>query len=336
MIKEITKEAWKEFNREHPPITFLQSIAWFDFNETLGDQTWVCGQFEGKNLISTCLIILIDARRGRHLLIPHGPNGNVDLAHLQQWKECWKSLAVVNKCSFIRWQPVLDLNDHSLKLAKQAGFKKAPLHAHTEYTTKVDISSSEKEILLSMRKTTRQMIQKGKKLIASGEVIVSYPSEISNEMLNVYQNTYIRGGAVAYSNQYVQNEWRAFRKHNQAHLVTVHHDSVLLSWGMFLFSGPYAFYHQGGNVLSKTIPASYICQWEGISEAKKRGCTSYDFWGVAPKEAKNHPWSNISMFKRGFGGNDVEYLHAQDLIISWKYWGNWLLESYRARKRGFR
>jgi len=65
-------------------------------------------------------------------------------------------------------------------------------------------------------------------------------------------------------------------------------------------------------------PGNYLLQWEAIKEAKKRGMKKYNFWGVAPLDSKDHRFSGISIFKRGFGGEDVQYLHAQDLIINHK------------------
>jgi lipid II:glycine glycyltransferase (peptidoglycan interpeptide bridge formation enzyme) len=56
----------------------------------------------------------------------------------------------------------------------------------------------------------------------------------------------------------------------------------------------------------------------------------YNFWGVAPIDSKDHRFSGISIFKRGFGGEDVQYLHAQDLIINYpKYAINFGVEQLR-------
>jgi lipid II:glycine glycyltransferase (peptidoglycan interpeptide bridge formation enzyme) len=73
-----------------------------------------------------------------------------------------------------------------------------------------------------------------------------------------------------------------------------------------------------------------LIQWEAIKEAKKRGMTRYNFWGVAPENNPDHRFAGLSLFKRGFGGEDFEYLHAQDLIINKpRYLLNYLIESFR-------
>ena len=60
----------------------------------------------------------------------------------------------------------------------------------------------------------------------------------------------------------------------------------------------------------------------------------YNFWGVAPVESADHRFSGLSLFKRGFGGEDVAYLPAHDLVIDNKrYLINYLIEKTRRALR---
>ena len=56
--------------------------------------------------------------------------------------------------------------------------------------------------------------------------------------------------------------------------------------------------------------APYLLQWEQIKEAKKRGCIEYDFWGIDDKK-----WPGVTRFKKGFGGQEITYPGAFDLIF---------------------
>ena len=52
--------------------------------------------------------------------------------------------------------------------------------------------------------------------------------------------------------------------------------------------------------------------------------------GVAPEGDRSHRFYGVSVFKRGFGGQDVAYLHARDLVLDWsKYVVNWTVELIR-------
>jgi lipid II:glycine glycyltransferase (peptidoglycan interpeptide bridge formation enzyme) len=82
------------------------------------------------------------------------------------------------------------------------------------------------------------------------------------------------------------------------------------------------------------LPAAYAILWEAILEGKRRGCRWFNFWGVVGDDQENHPWFGLSRFKKGFGGEEVWYLHARDYPLSWRYWPVWALETWRRRKRG--
>jgi peptidoglycan pentaglycine glycine transferase (the first glycine) len=355
-IKPIdNQKVWQSFIEEVGDKTFLHSQAWADFNRTFKkEKVWQFGLFEEKTeeLISVILIIKIQAKRGKFLLVPHGPQyktinltDNQKISKNQEiieiWKNYLKDLAQKEDCSFFRIQPILAKNQESQNVFKNLGFRSSPIHMHTEYTTILDISSDLNLVLKNMRKTTRQMIKKAEKMVISKQIELEFPQKITEEMHLVYEQTYKRGGAVAYSRNFIDKEWEIFSKPSvttqkpQAKIFAVNYEGKLLSWAMILLCGKRAFYHQGANILHKKVPAAYLCQWQGINFAKENGCLSYDFWGVSRPDQPNHPWKNISLFKRGFGGLDSELLHAQDMVLNWKYWPNWLIETYRAKKRGF-
>jgi lipid II:glycine glycyltransferase (peptidoglycan interpeptide bridge formation enzyme) len=52
--------------------------------------------------------------------------------------------------------------------------------------------------------------------------------------------------------------------------------------------------------------ANYLLKWEAIRSSRERGFTQYDMWGLAH--------SGIEHFKRGFGGREVRYIGAWELV----------------------
>jgi peptidoglycan pentaglycine glycine transferase (the first glycine) len=338
------KKTWDDFVTRLDLNTFLHTSGWSEFNTKQGYKSWKLGLFEAEKLVSVALIMKIEAKRGRFLFCPHGPqsirfSGNASdqekVSELNIFVDYLKVLAKKEKCSFIRIQPIIQKSQQNQNIFSAAGFRLAPIHMHTELSTVLDINRSEEGILSGMRKTTRQMVKKGLCLIEKNQVKVEFYDSVSDDLYDVYESTGRRGGFVIYSKKYLQNEFESFYPGGNASLYAVKYQGQILSWGMVIFAGKRAFYHQGANILNKDIPASYICQWTGITKAREHGCQTYDFWGVAPLNSPNHPWANISLFKRGFGGQDVELLHAQDMVLSWKYWLNWGVEKIRAKRRGF-
>ena len=60
-------------------------------------------------------------------------------------------------------------------------------------------------------------------------------------------------------------------------------------------------YGASSSVGRENMP-TYALQMAAISEAKRNGAREYDMFGVAPKGEENHPLSDLSRFKLGFGG----------------------------------
>ena len=53
--------------------------------------------------------------------------------------------------------------------------------------------------------------------------------------------------------------------------------------------------------------ANYLLKWEAIRSSREQGATSYDLWGLAH--------AGIAHFKTGFGGREIHYIGAYDLVL---------------------
>ena len=117
-----------------------------------------------------------------------------------------------------------------------------------------------------------------------------------------------------------------------------------ISMAFVIFGRDEAVYHYAASSNeARKIPAAYAIQWAIIQEAKKRGCRIYNLWGdVADNKLRKHRFAAYypahrfagpSLFKRGFGGRQITYLHAHDLPLNWKYWIDWSIEMTRKNLR---
>ena len=60
-----------------------------------------------------------------------------------------------------------------------------------------------------------------------------------------------------------------------------------------------------------------LAWWSAISAAADAGCRDIDLWGVPPPEAgPRHPWHGLGFFKAEFGGQEVTYPGAWELVLS--------------------
>ncbi|MFH1582154.1 MAG: peptidoglycan bridge formation glycyltransferase FemA/FemB family protein [bacterium] len=332
-VKEIqNKDTWENFFLDYKDKTFLQSWNWGNFQEKMGNKIWRLGAFEGNKLVGVALVTKFVAKRGTFLLIQHGPVGN----GLEVLLKRLKKLAKDEKASFIRVASLLERNESNRKLFQELGFRKSPMHANAyESTWKLDISPSEEELLMQMRKTTRYLVRQASKnpdieIVKSDKI---GDAEIYDKLKQVVAK---HQQFIPVSFEYIKNEFDVFSKDSQVLFFFGKYQGKTVASALIVFWSGIGFYHQAASdskYAKFSIP--YLLQWEAIKEAKKRGCVIYDFWGyVDPKKEPKHPWAGPTLFKMGFGGKGYEYVKTQDYPLSGKYLLINIFETLRKIKRG--
>jgi hypothetical protein len=65
------------------------------------------------------------------------------------------------------------------------------------------------------------------------------------------------------------------------------------------------------------LKANDLAHWRAIGGCAEAGLADYDLWGVPPAgAAADHPWHGLGQFKKGFGGLEVDYPGAWELVLS--------------------
>ncbi len=335
MLKTVSiddKTVWENFLLTHAPLSLFQSWPWGEVQERIGQHVWRLGFYDGTVLIGIAQIMKVAAKRGTFLHVRHGP------IFKEQKKEYWKSvishivdLARREGAWFIRVGPLIEDTPANRTLFTSFGLKPAAIHAmDAEYCWVLDLDESEEQLLANMRKTTRYEIRQAQKLGVAIEESTD-PKKMDAFFL-LYKETSARHGFVPHEG--IREEFEVFAGKNNALLLLGKHDGKMLAGAIILFYGNQGIYHHGASVSSR-IPASYLVQWEGIKEAKKRGMKVYNFWGIAPENNIKHPWRGITLFKKGFGGREVKYIHAHDLPVSPLYVIPRAVETIRRLSRGY-
>jgi lipid II:glycine glycyltransferase (peptidoglycan interpeptide bridge formation enzyme) len=310
------QKQWDEFVSKHPEANFLQSWQWGEFHAAISHQIVRLGFWQGDKLIGVCLGVVEPARRGRYLSIAGGPV--LDWHHhvlVDAWSKAVREVAIDHQCVFVRVRPQLLSDEFSKTLFEQMGFREAPMHLSAELTHQLDLRKTEDELLAGMRKQTRYEIRK------AGKLGIKLKESTSQEDLRGFYDLQIetakRQGFVPFSYDFLYEQFKTFARSNMVKLYSAYYDDKLLAQAFVIFYGAEAAYHYGASTeLGRKYPGAYAIQWQAICEAKHRGIERYNFWGVAPHDEPEHRFAGVSLFKRGFGGEDVEYLHAQDLVVN--------------------
>jgi len=363
-IREVTDktECNAFFERIGAP-SFHHSWEWGLFQHHSHKEIIRLGLYDGDRLVAIVLVVKIIAKRGKYLLVPHGPLFNIQSNTLTQYvtetirariqtqlaqiTDYLIDLAKQEKFWFIRVAPAFNRDESHKKLFSNLGYQKAPIYVHAETMSVLDVTKSEEELMAGMRKNTRYYIRRA---IKDGLQVSCHDSvEVADDFLTLYHTTAKREQFQPYSDEYIRHEFEAFNTtHNALFFLSGFHNSPkniippkfaqegasqILAGSLVIFTSSSGFYHQGASIHTP-YPAAYLLQWHSILEAKRRGCHYYSFHGVYDQGRTPRAWKGLSLFKRGFGGIDVTYLYTQDYVISPKYYFSFALDTYLNLKRG--
>jgi lipid II:glycine glycyltransferase (peptidoglycan interpeptide bridge formation enzyme) len=76
------------------------------------------------------------------------------------------------------------------------------------------------------------------------------------------------------------------------------------------------YLYSGSSGRKRNLKPMDLAMWRAMQYAARSGCRDYDLWGIAPDGDPSHPWRGFSEFKRGYGGEVVEYAGTWDLALS--------------------
>lgn len=333
------QQTWTEFFNQNNSSSFLQSWEWGEVQKTIGYPVLRLAISRKNHLIAIAQVIKIRAKRGNFLFIPHGPivkasqNKNLSLRVLKLLLNRLIDLAKEQGFSFIRIAPIIEEREEEGKFFHHLGFRTAPIYLHGERIWRLSLNQTEDFLLKKMRKTTRYLIRKGEK---QGIIVEKRTDDKAvDDFWKIYQLTAKREKFNPFSKNFIRAEFEEFRKTNNSLFLFSRppQSSTYLSAALIIFTQSSAFYHQGASIHSK-IPTSYLLQWQAIKEAKKRGCRYYNFWGIYKKNRTPKSWKGLTLFKKGFGGEQIDYLPTQDYVISPRYYLTKFYEKYLRWRRG--
>jgi len=329
-IKEISsKTIWEKFVLSRHPKSFLQSWNWGETNKLLCKKIFRIGFYNERKLVGVCLLIEERAKRGPHLLIPGGPIldwNNKDL--VSYFIKTVKDYAKKEKVWFVRVRPELTENSDNRELFKKLGFMSSPMHLHAENTWILDIGKSEEELLSGMRKTTRYLIKKSLNMSLS---VNSYQDSANTSILGKLQEETVRRHKfTGFSDRIFSAQMVTFGSDRQAEFFICKKGNTNLAAAIIIIYADTAYYHHSGSTSDfKEIPFSYFLQWKIIQRVQDLGLKFYNFWGIAPNDNPKHRFAGVTLFKKGFGGVRINWLHAHDLPISVFYYLTFVFETIR-------
>ena len=171
----------------------------------------------------------------------------------------------------------------------------------------VDLRADEDALWGSLRKKWRQYVNKAR---TGGVTVVDAGGDRLSEFYRIYRETADRAGFHIRTESAYRDVWEAFALTGNARLLFAQSADGEPQAALFLVRcGPRVVEPYGGMTAAGAESRSnYLLKWEAIRSSREAGATSYDLWGLAT--------GGIAHFKTGFGGREVRYVGAWDLVLS--------------------
>ena len=218
---------------------------------------------------------------------------------------------VAGRISHLRIDPEIEVDgpadqDGAFRRALRAtGWRPAP-PIQPNATRIIDLGADEDALWDDLRKKWRQYVNKARSV---GVTIVDGDGDRLGAFYRIYRETADRAGFLIRTESAYRDVWEAFAPAGRARLLFAQSPDGEPLAALFLVRcgarvvEPYGGMTQAGG----DSRANYLLKWEAIRSSRERGATSYDLWGLAT--------GGIAHFKTGFGGREVRYIGAWDLVL---------------------
>jgi peptidoglycan pentaglycine glycine transferase (the first glycine) len=215
------------------------------------------------------------------------------------------------RISHVRIDPEIEAGgphdpDGALRRALRDAGWRAGTPIQPNSTRIIDLRADEEVLQADLRKKWRQSVNRARK---AGIRVVDAEGDRLADFYRIYRETAERAGFLIRTEAAYRDVWDAFRPAGNARLLFAVTAEGEPQATLFLVrSGPRVVEPYGGMTQAGAESrANYLLKWEAIRSSKERGATSYDLWGLAT--------GGIAHFKTGFGGREVHYIGAWDLVL---------------------
>jgi peptidoglycan pentaglycine glycine transferase (the first glycine) len=304
-------DAWNEFVAGSSAPSFLQATPWAAVKRPNGWRSARIVVDAGEGIGAVGAQVLV--RHPRPLpkgfgYAARGPvsSGPVDAAVLRAFTDAARSAAKGLRIAHLRIDPELEDPDGAVAATlRDLGWRPAP-DIQPRSTRIVDLSLTEDELMAGLRKKTRQSLHRAQN--EEVEVIRAGADRLP-EFHQTLAGTMDRVGLPSRSLGFFRDLWAAYDAAGQAMLLLaqtgagkVVSGTLLVGWGPRLVA-----LYGGTTAEGRELNAKYLVNWAGLTHAKAAGYALYDLWGL--------PNEGITYFKAGWGGRQVDYVGAWDLVI---------------------
>ena len=236
LVKNLSKEQYEEFVKNHQNNHFLQSYAWGEFSKQ--EKNLIpnyIGLKDKDKLVATAL--LLEKKLPLGLCYFYAPRGFMidynDEKLLKEFTEAIKQYAKEKKAIFIKIDPaiiynsedtfgkkIIEENNKEIELLKKIGYKHLGFTKNFEtmqprYTFRIDMNKSWEELNNNFSKTTKQRIKKAEDLFVEVKVGDKNDLKIFYDLMMLTES---RKDFVTHNEKYYESLYEIWNKENSCNL----------------------------------------------------------------------------------------------------------------------
>lgn len=311
-------ERWDDWAARQPRSNFQLSWNWGVWPPETGREVHRRGLVAGGRLVTAYTAVVADSRRGRYLEI----DGGLALqpaADGSRWRQLTadlqglgRSLGVV----FVRLRPTMADNPEVRQVLAANGWQLAAMPLGVEQAGVIDLKQTDEQILAGCRQGLRRKLRRSQSWPDVDCQTTTDPAAV-DEFVDLHRQHADRLSYVPFGRQRLKSQFAAFVAADQAAIYRSQKSGRTLAMNMIFFFGSEASYHYGVSTgLGQQFPTAPRLHLQAMADARRRGLSFYNFWGVVGPDQTNHRFFGVSQFKRSFGVSDYHYLPTHDLVLS--------------------
>jgi len=318
IINITSKEQLNSFVGAQKHSQFLQSWQWGEFHKVVSGSVFRLGARDGENLAGAATVVKKILPIGKsYFYCPRGPilgkfqspnpkfqtNPKYQIPNSKQILDMLlneiKKLAQEEGVMFLRFDPIFQfpISNFQFPISKT-------LDIQPSKTLILDLSKQESELLKDMHSKTRYNIKLAEK---KGVRIVEADDSRIGDFWQLMGETSDRDSFRTHGINYYKEMVKLggdFTKLFFAEYKGKAIGSVITS----SFGDTATYMHGASCDEDRNVMAPYAMQWHCIKLFKEQGLKYYDLYGIDEEK-----WPGVTRFKKGFGGQEIEYPGTFDL-----------------------
>jgi len=301
------KNQWDSFVMQNSD-AFLQAFEWGNLQEESGLKVFRLLIKENNETLATAQITKESSFSKNYLYSAYGPVFRKDESGQQKQiildvllKEI-QELAIKENCIFLRIESAEEIGG-----IKGYTIKNPPRRTQPQKTLVLNLTKPEDDLFKEFSTTARRNIG----LARRHGVIIKKQSSYSPEFYGLLKKTETRQEFGVYSENHYKSLFQIDGKNIKTELFLAEYEGKIInSTIVVFFNGRATTLHSGSDHNYRKVKAANLLKWEIILSAKKDGFKKLDFWGIDEKK-----WPNLTSFKKGFGGKEIDYPPGIDIVF---------------------